>query len=391
MKSNFPSLVSRRHFLQTSVVASVAAATGMARDPGSPAPPGPQQHAEKILRALLRRSPEALTLDWFGTFPIIAMLRWADRGFPQVRDYAKAWFDFHAAQPPGTLVGRAGSSTRICQLTHVSIRTYAGYWGTAMAAEGVYRATGDPRARTTAIDVGDAILHQVRRHGNGLIAHDDQWDWQIPDVAFFACDALAAAARLAEPAMAAGFRRQARYQLQRYVDTTLDRSRGLAHTALLADGRPGQTYWCRATGWLMWALCAGLRDTPRTDSATAPFREALAMLAAGVRRVISPNGGLHVMLDRPDTPEEVSSACMVATALHEALARGWVGGEHRATVERLRGFILRQIRPDDRLASVYVKWARPLEEKREVDVQAVPLDGFGPAIGMLLLALRDMV
>jgi unsaturated rhamnogalacturonyl hydrolase len=131
----------------------------------------------------------------------------------------------------------------------------------------------------------------------------------------------------------------------------------------------GQTYWTRASGWLLWAITAMLRRLTPSHPSFGDFRGDLQRLVEGMLRVQDSSGGFRVLLDDPSTPLESTGTLMFAVGLHESLRRGWLPASFRDPMRRAWDFVAARISDDGALRNAYVLWATPAE-KRQTQVGA---------------------
>ncbi|MCW5983272.1 MAG: glycoside hydrolase family 88 protein [Bryobacteraceae bacterium] len=315
-----------------------------------------------IVSSSLRLEPSAVNTDWFGTVLMEGLLRWRARGVEEVRPFARAWLDHHLQS--GSVARYSGPKSRIFQAGGIPMTTYAGHYGLALPCDEMARQFGDDRARRVVIGVAAVILHHAARNHLGLAAHDDGARFAIPDTCFFVAEALMRAWRL-EPASGTAFLDHAVYQLRAYIDAFLIRETGLART-ILEDGKLGNTYWTRASGWLLWAITAVLRHLPPHHAEYPRFLKDLRALAGGMARVQDAGGGFHVLLDEPATPLETTGAAMFAMGAHEGVRRGWLDASYRPAIERAWGFVQGNITDEGKIRNAYTGWAVPAE-RREID------------------------
>ncbi|HWA87252.1 MAG TPA: glycoside hydrolase family 88 protein, partial [Opitutus sp.] len=322
------------------------------------APPG----VGAILAATLARPPESLNTDWFGTTLLQGLLRWSKRGACDARDYAEAWLAHQAAQE--TVSRYQGPKSRLYRVAGVPITTYAGHYGLAMPCYEMAVQFGDARAKRVCVELAGVIAGHAHRNPIGLIDHDDSSAFAIPDACYFIVTPLMLAAEL-DPAGRAAFHDLAADQLRRYTDTFLVAETGLART-IWRNGALGQTYWTRASGWLLWAMTSVLRYLPENDPRRPAFLRDLGRLAAGVRRRQDPGGGFHVLLDDPTTPLETTGTAMFATGVHEAARRGWLREDYGDAVARAWQFVRGNITADGNIVHAFTGWAGPAEQRRMV-------------------------
>lgn len=345
-----------------------------------------------VICSTLNEKPESLDTDWNGTFRIEGLLKWSRRGLTIGLDFAKAWFDYHLEHDPRLtdeqfLNSYGGARSRVIRTGILPFTTYAGFYGLAFACHELFRQTGDQRARQVCLDVADAIVHVAARDRHGLVAHDDvrYAEFAIPDVVYFAAGALMIASVL-DKKIGLIYRKQALYQICSYTDIFLDRRVGLAKTALFESGL-GQTYWCRASGWLMWALTAVLRQLPREHEAFKRIADDLAVLAAGLAKAQGPQGGIRVLADDGSTPEETSATAMCVMGIHEAVRKRWLADSYSPFIQRGWRFVESNITSDGRIRNVYTGWAMPAEQ-REI---LMDHKSHGWIPGVIMIAANEMV
>jgi rhamnogalacturonyl hydrolase YesR len=319
------------------------------------------------------------------------MARWARRGVPGALDCVKAWFEAHLQRDPKLsdeefLNTYVGHPSRVIRGLYLPFSMYCGLFALACPCAELFLQAGDARARQACLDVAEAVMYRARRNRFGLLAHDDHWQYDIPDACFLNVQPLMSAALVAGPADAQAFVKHAIAQLRAYIDVFLNRTTGLAHTVLGPEGL-GRTFWCRAQGWIMWSFIAVLRGMPAGHPELARFKSDLAFLADGLARVTDADGAIHAFADDTLSPQETTGTAMVALALHESVRHGWLPHDrHVGSARRMWDFIKRHVTPDGGLEKVYNQWALPAE-------QLVPSSQTlydGPHIGTLLWLAEEM-
>jgi len=335
-----------------------------------------------IIANTLSLNPASLNTDWFGTMLMYGLLQWESRGFPEVRAFAQAWLDYHRKSPEVSKYD--GPVSRRFKAGGIEITSYCGQFGLAFPCYWMARLFHDATARSVCTDIADFILHQSARNRLGMVAHDDNAEFAIPDTCYFAAGPLILAAMLSQE-HGEVYRRQAILQLRTYTDVFLVKEIGLARTVLLKDGL-GKTYWTRASGWLLWAMVTVLDNLPRGDPNTEQILKDLRLLAGGIKRVQDPGGGFHVLLDDPATPLETTGSAMFAAGLHWAIRKGWLADSFGSTVARAWSFVKGNITDDGNDVHVYTGWALPAE-KRMMLMDRVKM-GWIP--GFILLAANEL-
>jgi rhamnogalacturonyl hydrolase YesR len=335
-----------------------------------------------IIANALNQDPTSFNTDWFGTVLMDGLLRWQPRAFPETRTFAQTWLDYHRKS---TGVSKySGPPSRSFHAGGVELTSYAGQYGISFPCFQLASRFGDDAARAVCIDVADFILHQSARNRLGMVAHDDNAEFAIPDTCYFVAGPLMFASTLSEKYEEV-FRRQALIQLRTYTDVFLVKEKGLAKTVLLKTGL-GETYWTRASGWLLWAMISVLEHLPAHAPETEGILHDLKLLAEGLAHVQDAGGGFHVLLDDPTSPLETTGSAMFATGLHEAIRNAWLPDSFRSLVERAWSFVQGNISDDGSIEHVYTAWAMPAE-KRIITMNRVTT-GWVP--GFILLAANEM-
>lgn len=343
-----------------------------------------------IIRNYYDREPISFNTDWAGTMPMWGLTMWAKRGVPGALDYVRAWFEAHVARDPKLsdeefFKTYTGHRSRVIRGRQLPFTMYCGLFGLNYPCSELFKQTGDDRARQVCIDVADAILYRARRNRFGHSAHDDHWEYDIPDACFFTVEPLMRAATV-EPERGWPYVEIAKAQLRAYIDVFLNRTNGLSHTILGAEG-VGKTFWCRAQGWLMWSFIAVLRGLPAGDPTFDAFRRDLKFFADGVAKTVDEDGAIHAFANDPSSLQETSGTAMVAIALHESMRKGWLDrGKYADVTRRMWSFCRRHITNDGGFEKVYYEWALPAE----LYVESSKTVKFGPHIGALLWLADEM-
>jgi hypothetical protein len=355
-------------------------------------PPEVPAGVAAIVRNYYDRDPISFNTDWAGTMPMWGLTMWAQRGMPGAIDYVRAWFDAHLKRDPHLsdeqlLKTYTGHAARIVRGRHLPFTMYCGLFGLAYPCSELFKQTGDEHAREVCLDVADAILYRGRRNGYGHAAHDDHWEYDIPDACFFNVQPLMSAASVArDPMIAQPYVNLASAQLRAYTDVFLNRTNGLSHTILGPKG-VGKTFWCRAQGWLMWSFIAVLRGLPNSDPAFAGFVKDLEFFADGVAKTVDRDGAIHAFANDPASLPETTGTAMVALSLHESVRRGWLPREKYADLaQKMWRYCRNHITDDGGFEKVYVEWALPAE----LYVESSKTVKFGPHVGALLWLAHEM-
>ena len=166
-----------------------------------------------------------------------------------------------------------------------------------------------------------------------------------------------------------------------------DADKKLTRTIYLEQKEPGKTYWCRASGWMVYTLTALLRHMPEDHTDYKFITGTFCQIADGLVARQGVNGGLHVWVDDPASPEEVTSTAMTAGCIQEAMDKGWIPKNYNAYVQKAWSFILSSVSEDGKVKNAYTAWAVPAEQRQlEMDTA---YHGFIP--GMVMMAASQIL
>jgi rhamnogalacturonyl hydrolase YesR len=213
-------------------------------------------------------------------------------------------------------------------------------------------------------------------------------EFAIPDSTYWATRVCAIASEIARtPGESGLYLQQAIFQLEQGIKFFFDPQKGLVRTGLF-NGEPGKTYWCRSQGWLLWAIAGLLRHLPKDHAKFASFARTMEQIADGVMRMQAARGSLHVLVDDPSTPEEVTGIAMVIGTIKEAMRKDWISGRHEELCRRGWAFVLESVDMNGIVRNAYTGWALTAEE-RQVDLMDRYFRGFVP--GIVLVAADAML
>lgn len=337
---------------------------------------------------------DKLNTDWFGTIQAEAILKWAEKGYPEGTQYVENWLNYHIEHDNKLndeeyLNTYHGGKARIIREGVLPFSLYAGTIGVSFPCFILYQQTKNKDAKNVCLTVADAILHYSARDRFGYMAHDDfnYFRWCIPDVGYFSVRGMADASALVDKHTAEVFLKNAIFQTKTSINLFYDTEKKLTRTIYLEQSEPGKTYWCRASGWMVYTLTALLRHLPKDHKDYKYFTDTFCKVADGLTARQGTNGGLHVWVDDPDSPEEVTSTAMTAGCIQEAMDEGWIPPNYSNYVQKAWQFISGCVSEDGRIKNAYTGWAIPAEQKQLVMDEAYL--GFIP--GMVLLAAAQIL
>jgi rhamnogalacturonyl hydrolase YesR len=347
-----------------------------------------------LIDKTLQQPFENLNTDWFGTIQAEAILLWAKKGYPQGTRYVENWLSYHIEHDNKLtdeeyLNTYHGQKARIIREGVLPFSLYAGTIGVSFPCYVLYQQTKNEDAKNVCLSVADAILHYSARDRFGYMAHDDfnYFKWCIPDVGYFSVRGMADASALVDKYTAQVFLKNAVFQAKTSINLFYDPVKQLTRTIYLEQKEPGKTYWCRASGWMIYTLTALLRHLPKDHPDYKYFTDTFRQIADGLVSRQGPNGGLHVWVDDPNSPEEVTSTAMTAGCIQEAMDEGWIPENYNNYVQNAWKFISGCVSEEGKVSNAYTGWAIPAEQKQlKMDEDYL---GFIP--GMVLLAAAQIL
>ncbi len=351
------------------------------------------ENIKQLIKNVLKQQYQKVNTDWDGTIQIEGLLRFANRGYKEGLNYATKWFSYHL-EHDSKLTDEEyykqydGPKARILRNGPLTFVIYSANLGVAFPVHELYKINHDPIAKRVCMDVADAILHYAGRDRFGMLAHDDYnyMEFAIPDTAYWATRSNAIAATLTNPGAAEVYLKQAIYQLNQGISYFLDKEKGIVRTGLF-KGEPATTYWSRSQGWLIWAISGLLRYLPKTHPYFAKASAAMKLIADGTVKYQSTNGGLHVLVNDPSSPEEVTGIAMVVASVKEGMRKGWIPKHYDAMCNKAWDFIKKSVDEQGMLHNVYTGWAVTAEEKK-VDLMDKNFRGF--AVGIIMVVADEM-
>jgi rhamnogalacturonyl hydrolase YesR len=353
------------------------------------------ENIQKLIAKVMAADYKKVNTDWFGSIQIEGLLRFAKRGYKEGLDYANNWFTYHVEHDKKLTDEEyykqyEGNRARIFREGPLAFALYSANLGVAFPVHELYNINKNADAKTVCFNVADAILQYAARDRFGMLAHDDFnfTEFAIPDTAYWATRANAIAASLCTNKEVADiYWKQAIFQLEQGTNSFLDRDKGLVRTGLF-KGLPGQTYWCRSQGWLLWAMAGLLRYLPSSHPAFTKTAADMQLIADGLQKYQSPAGAWRVLADDASTPEEVTGTCMVLSALKEASRKKWIdGNRYGQMLQKAWNYTQQSVDKEGNVHNAYTGWAVPAE-KKQTNMMDERFMGFVP--GIVMLAADEM-
>lgn len=347
-----------------------------------------------LITKTLEQPYDKLNTDWFGTIQAEALLLWAKKGYPEGTQFVEKWLSYHIDHDSKMtdeeyLKTYQGAKARIIRDGVLPFSLYAGTIGVSFPCFVLFQQTKNEDAKNVCLTVADAILHYSARDRFGYMAHDDfnYYKWCIPDGGYFSVRGMADASALVDKHTSEVFLKNAVFQTKASISLFYDTDKKLTRTIYLEQSEPGKTYWCRASGWMVYTLTALLRHLPKDHKDYKYITDTFCQIADGLVARQGPNGGLHVWVDDPTSPEEVTSTAMTAGCIQEAMDNGWIPKNYSDYVQKAWSYISSCVSEDGKVNNAYTGWAIPSEQKQlKMDEQYM---GFIP--GMVLLAAAQIL
>ena len=86
-------------------------------------------------------------------------------------------------------------------------------------------------------------------------------------------------------------------------------------------------HWSRSNGWAIWAMSSVLQYLPTSHSDRAAILRQFQTHVASLVRLQTPEGFWCNVLDRPDSPKEVSGTAIFVMAMARGIRHGWLNRE----------------------------------------------------------------
>lgn len=84
-------------------------------------------------------------------------------------------------------------------------------------------------------------------------------------------------------------------------------------------------HWSRANGWGIWAMTEVLMHLPKNHPKYKAILEHYRIHVNSLLKYQNKNGFWHNVIDRPDSPEEVSGTAIFTMAMARGITNGWLG------------------------------------------------------------------
>ena len=113
-------------------------------------------------------------------------------------------------------------------------------------------------------------------------------------------------------------------------------------------------HWSRANGWAVWAMSDVLMALPETHPL---YKKVLKQFRTTVRSLVryqDASGFWRNVIDRPDSPCEVSGTAIFTMAIARGVRLGWLDAEYAAVAERAWKALTTEIDPDGTVHKICV-------------------------------------
>jgi len=202
----------------------------------------------------------------------------------------------------------------------------------AMGGEAYRRAaewTGDPQMRGAVEGLLEWIRHKAPRSADGILYHTFEGPEMWSDGLNGAPPFLAAM----------GFYDEALLQIEGYRKRLWNPEKKLL-SHIWDEGKQqlkDKNFWGGGNGWAAAGLARVIRCLPKDRQRNRERLSAFARdIIDGCLAQQRPDGLFHDVIDQPDTFVETNLAQMLAFAMYEGVARGWLPGDYRPRADRLR-------------------------------------------------------
>jgi len=346
----------------------------------------------KLVQNVLDKKPVDMNTDWDGTIQIEGLIRLSESAGISGLKPAEDWFKYHmgtsSMSDEEILNLYSGMKSRVIREAPIPFSLYAGTIGLAIPSDLLYKETGLKEAKEQSIAIANAVIHYCSRDGLGFLAHDDNSlnKMAIPDVVYFYVRSLGGASELVNSELTDVYLKQAAYQVKLAIEHFQDKKTGLCKTGTF-NNIAGETYWTRAQGWMLWSITGLLKYLPEDDPQFQKSIESMETLANALVKYQGKKGGLHVWVDDPKSPEEVTGIAMSIASIKYAIRAGWLKNDYSELIEKGWDFINKSVDEKGLIHNVYTGWARPAEN-RVLDMDA---EQRGYVSGIIMVAADEMM
>lgn len=105
-------------------------------------------------------------------------------------------------------------------------------------------------------------------------------------------------------------------------------------------------HWSRANGWAAWAMSEVLMYLPKNHPKYKDILRHFRNFIDSLVRLQDDNGFWHNVLDRKDSPVEVSGTAIFTMAIARGVTHGWLSRKYSAVAEKGWNAIKKEIEPD---------------------------------------------
>jgi rhamnogalacturonyl hydrolase YesR len=114
-------------------------------------------------------------------------------------------------------------------------------------------------------------------------------------------------------------------------------------------------HWSRANGWGIWATTEVLMQLDKKNKYYKPILEQYRKHVNSLARLQAPSGFWYNVLDRPDSPEEVSGTAIFTLAMARGVTHGWLDArKFEPVVMKAWEALKTQIEPDGKVYKICV-------------------------------------
>lgn len=114
-------------------------------------------------------------------------------------------------------------------------------------------------------------------------------------------------------------------------------------------------HWSRANGWGIWATTEVLMHLNKKNKYYKPILEQYRKHVQSLARLQAPSGFWYNVLDRPDSPEEVSGTAIFTLAMARGVTYGWLDARrYEPVVLKAWEALKTQIEPDGKVYKICV-------------------------------------
>ncbi|WP_019991243.1 glycoside hydrolase family 88/105 protein [Rudanella lutea] len=276
-------------------------------------------------------------------------------GQKQYDEYASRFCDFQLESIP-FVSHQVGALNAVTSANYHLVNTPLLDFTLAPSIPFVYRLRQQPTfaRRSEYVQFIDKMLHyaqneQLRLPGSGIYTRTtpEKYTTWVDDM-FMGIPFLVQASRyVTDPAQKKAFLDDAASQVMGFNEQVWDADANLYMHARYSNRPAKLPHWSRANGWAVWAMSEVLMNLPADHPRYKPILNHFRKHMESLARLQDKSGFWLNVLDRPDSPREVSGTAIFAMGMARGIQHGWLDAKRfKPAVMNAWDALKTQIDPD---------------------------------------------